>query len=115
MSQNMSLGDRMQLQGNRWSEPVPSAKGRINQLWGVEGLGGASRVNAMIWTRGFPGDYAAWSEMGLQDWSYEKLEPYFRKIENVKSDPGSKSRGHTGTKEYLFTLVERIFFFCPDR
>ncbi|KZZ88343.1 Glucose-methanol-choline oxidoreductase [Moelleriella libera RCEF 2490] len=78
MSQNMSLDHRMQLQGNLWSEPVLSAKERRNQLWGVEGLGGASRVNGMIWTRGFPGDYAAWSEMGLQDWAYEKLESYFR-------------------------------------
>ena len=64
--------------------------------WAVEWIGGASRMNGILWTRGLPGDYAAWSEMGLQDWSYEKLEPYFRKIENAIAHPDSSFRGHKG-------------------
>ncbi|ETS84699.1 hypothetical protein PFICI_02724 [Pestalotiopsis fici W106-1] len=99
LSQNMFLGDLLQVQSNRWSEPIAGANGRRNRLWAVEGIGGASRMNGMLWTRGFPGDYAAWSELGLQDWSYEKLEPYFRKIENAIVHPESSFRGHKGPIE----------------
>lgn len=96
LSQNMFFGDALQVQSDRWSEPIPGANGRRNRLWAVEGLGGATRMNGMLWTRGFPGDYAAWSEMGLEDWSYQKLEPYFRRIENAIAHPKSKFRGHEG-------------------
>ncbi|KAJ8128537.1 hypothetical protein O1611_g5096 [Lasiodiplodia mahajangana] len=99
LSQNMFFGDALQVQGNRWSEPIPGANGRRNRLWAVEGLGGATRMNGMLWTRGFPGDYAAWSEMGLEDWTYQKLEPYFRRIENAIAHPNSKFRGHDGPIE----------------
>ncbi|KAI0160816.1 hypothetical protein GGR57DRAFT_519722 [Xylariaceae sp. FL1272] len=95
----MILGDILQVQSDRWSEPVPGANGRRNKLWAVEGIGGASRMNAMLWTRGYPGDYAAWAEMGLEDWSYEKLEPYFRRIENAICHPSSNLRGHSGPVE----------------
>ncbi|KAK8115447.1 choline dehydrogenase [Apiospora sp. TS-2023a] len=99
LSQNMFLGDTLQVQGGRWSEPVPGANHRRNRLWAVEGIGGASRMNAMLWTRGFPGDYAAWDkELGLKEWSYEKLEPYFRKMENA-THADSKIRGHEGPME----------------
>ncbi|KAK8085893.1 choline dehydrogenase [Apiospora hydei] len=96
LSQNMFLGDVLQVQGDRWSEPITGANGRRNRLWAVEGIGGASRMNAMLWTRGYPGDYAAWSELGLTDWNYEKLEPYFRRMENAVAHPDSKARGHEG-------------------
>ncbi|KAK8010163.1 choline dehydrogenase [Apiospora arundinis] len=99
VSQNMFLGDLLQVQGDRWTEPMPGANRRRNRLWAVEGIGGASRMNAMLWTRGYPGDYAAWSEMGLHEWSYEKLEPYFTKLENAIAHPGSKARGHEGPIE----------------
>ncbi|OTB14104.1 hypothetical protein K445DRAFT_302665 [Daldinia sp. EC12] len=65
----------------------------------VGGIGGATRMNGMLWTRGFPGDYAAWSEMGLGDWAYNKVEPYFRKIENATVHPKSEARGHGGPIE----------------
>ncbi|PHH90437.1 hypothetical protein CDD83_3645 [Cordyceps sp. RAO-2017] len=105
-SQNfMSDPDALQIQSGRWTEPMAGANGRRSRLWAVEGLGGASRVNGMLWTRGFPGDYAAWSEMGLDDWSYERLEPYFRRMENAVAHPVSEPRGHRGPIELRrFTL-----------
>ncbi|KAI0473339.1 putative GMC oxidoreductase [Xylariaceae sp. FL0804] len=113
LSQNMFLGDALQVQGNRWSEPIPGANGRRNRLWAVEGIGGASRMNGMLWTRGFPGDYDAWSDMGLEDWSYAKLEPYFRNIENAIVHPHSQSRGHEGPieiRQYPFPFVWFKYF-----
>ncbi|KAH9993900.1 putative GMC oxidoreductase [Xylariaceae sp. FL0662B] len=70
----------------------------------IEGIGGSTRMNAMLWTRGFPGDYAAWSEMGLGDWSYQKVEPYFRKIENAIAHPNSMLRGHDADSPYSTQL-----------
>ncbi|KAI1144953.1 putative GMC oxidoreductase [Nemania diffusa] len=113
LSQNMFFGDALQVQSDRWSEPIPGANGRRNRLWAVEGLGGATRMNGMLWTRGFPGDYAAWSEMGLEDWSYQKLEPYFRRIENAIAHPKSKFRGHEGPiemRQFPFPFVWTTYF-----
>ncbi|KAI1379874.1 putative GMC oxidoreductase [Hypoxylon crocopeplum] len=111
LSQNMFLGDLLQVQSNRWSEPIPGANGRRNRLWAVEGIGGATRMNAMLWTRGFPGDYAAWTETGLEDWGYEQLEPYFRKIENAIAHPNSKSRGHEEWPTSIGPIELRQFSF----
>ncbi|KAI2640870.1 putative GMC oxidoreductase [Hypomontagnella submonticulosa] len=96
LSQHTGLVNILQIQSNRWTEPMPGANGRRNRLWAVEGMGGSSRINGTVWTRGFPGDYAAWAEMGLDDWGYEKLEPYFRKLENAVALPKSESRGYDG-------------------
>ncbi|KAF2637148.1 FAD/NAD(P)-binding domain-containing protein [Massarina eburnea CBS 473.64] len=45
----------------------------------------------MLWTRGSPGNYTAWSDMGLADWAWDKVEPYFRRLENL-TGPLSKSQ-----------------------
>lgn len=44
-------------------------------------LGGSSGINAMIYTRGLASDYDRWASMGCNDWSYQKLLPYFKKAE----------------------------------
>ncbi|KAI2617082.1 hypothetical protein GGR54DRAFT_210961 [Hypoxylon sp. NC1633] len=99
LSQNFFMGAPLQVSGTRWTEPMAAANGRKNQLWTVEGIGGNSRINAMLWTRGVPGDYNAWAEMGLRDWDWENVQPYFRKMENATSHKGSPYRGHSGPIE----------------
>lgn len=97
LSQNFFLGDPLQVQSTRWSEPIPEANGRRTRIWTAEGLGGASRINAMLLTRGCRAEYVAWSkELGLSDWGWEQVEPYFRKVENAIERPDSQSRGHNG-------------------
>lgn len=96
LSQNMFLGDTLQVQSTRWSEPIPEANGRRTRLWTSEGLGGATRLNAMLLTRGCRADYVRWSqELGLHDWGWEQVEPYFRNIENAIDQP-AMTRGHAG-------------------
>ncbi|KEY75144.1 hypothetical protein S7711_01595 [Stachybotrys chartarum IBT 7711] len=99
MSQNLGMGEGLQVQDNRWTETMPGANGRRNQLYGGESIGGGSRINAMLWTRGPPADFASWAEMGFDGWSWDKVEPYFRKLENAVAHPESKSRGHDGPIE----------------
>ena len=96
MSQNFAMPGPLQIQDTRWTEPLSGANGRRTRLWAAEGLGGSSRINAMLWTRGPPGYYEAWAELGFKSWGWEHVEPYFKKIENAVAHPNSKSRGHQG-------------------
>ena len=43
-------------------------------------LGGSSAMNAMMWVPGPAADYDGWSALGCTGWSYQELEPYFRRI-----------------------------------
>jgi choline dehydrogenase-like flavoprotein len=64
-------------------EPTP-AQARIEQPTMVQAsvLGGGSSVNAMIYIRGVPSDYAQWEALGATGWGYDDVLPYFRKSED---------------------------------
>jgi choline dehydrogenase len=44
--------------------------------------GGSSAVNGAQFLRGVREDYDLWAEQGNDEWSFEKILPYFRKSEN---------------------------------
>ncbi|KAF7721234.1 hypothetical protein EC973_005016 [Apophysomyces ossiformis] len=48
-------------------------------------LGGCSGINAMVWHQCSPDDYNDWHVPG---WSYNDLEPYFRKAETMTDNQG---------------------------
>jgi choline dehydrogenase len=50
--------------------------------------GGSSAINGSIAFRGQPGDYDEWAEWGNDEWSWEKVLPYFRKIEDDQDVSG---------------------------
>jgi choline dehydrogenase-like flavoprotein len=45
-------------------------------------LGGGSSVNAMVYVRGVPEDYAQWEVNGAVGWGYQDVLPYFRRSEH---------------------------------
>ena len=45
-------------------------------------IGGGSSINGQAMQRGMPEDYDAWAELGNSEWSYAKVLPFFRKMEN---------------------------------
>jgi len=43
--------------------------------------GGSSAINSSAFYRGIPEDFEAWSAMGNGQWSFDKVLPYFRRLE----------------------------------
>jgi choline dehydrogenase len=52
---------------------VPAPRGKV--------VGGSSAINHMIFLRGIPEDFESWAALGNDAWSYQKVLPYFRKLE----------------------------------
>ena len=64
-----------------YSEPEPHLNNR--RLFCPRGkmIGGCSAHNGMVYVRGNKEDYRRWASFGLKEWDYEKVLPYFKKIE----------------------------------
>ena len=45
-------------------------------------IGGSSAINAMIYMRGQAADYDHWRQLGLADWAWDDVLPFFKKHEN---------------------------------
>lgn len=74
------------------SEPDARWRGQGVNVWTSQAVGGATRVNGLMLTRGAPAVYDVWAEMGNKEWSWKKCEPYFRKMENASNLPGAEKR-----------------------
>jgi choline dehydrogenase-like flavoprotein len=86
----------------RTPEPVAAIDNRHFMVWCAEALGGTSRINGKLVTRGIPAGYNEWADMGHSNWSWDKVEPYFKKSETALDHPNASYRGHDGTsKEVL--------------
>ncbi|KXN89709.1 Oxygen-dependent choline dehydrogenase [Leucoagaricus sp. SymC.cos] len=54
-------------------------------------LGGTTRINSMVYTRGVQQEYDMWAESGCEGWSWKEVEPFFKKSERSleeTDDPG---------------------------
>jgi choline dehydrogenase len=89
------LGSRFYDWGYR-SEPEPQMAGRRITHARGKLLGGSSSINGMIFQRGNPLDYDAWSrQQGLEQWSYAHCLPYFKRMEAC-ADGEDRYRGRQG-------------------
>jgi len=87
-----SLPDEIKFGGTRFAEGADSEhnwalratiteeQGEIHVAQGKV-IGGGSSINGQAMQRGFPDDFDAWSAMGNDEWSYDKVLPFFRKSE----------------------------------
>ena len=64
-----------------YSEPEPHLYNRKLFCPRAKMVGGCSVHNGMVFVRGNRDDYERWTALGLKSWSYEKVLPYFKKIE----------------------------------
>ena len=60
---------------------VTEEQGEIHVAQGKV-IGGGSSINGQAMQRGFPEDYDSWAALGNDQWSYEKVLPYFRRSEH---------------------------------
>lgn len=62
--------------------PGPHIDGRVIPIPRGRVLGGSSSLNAMLWYRGHPSDYDAWSRAGAEGWDFASVLPFFRRSED---------------------------------
>jgi choline dehydrogenase len=99
------LPDDLKLGNNVWlSAYGPHNWGYVAQLTPQQNrltiprgkaTGGSSAINGQVLYRGVPEDYDNWAAWGNTEWSYEKVLPYFRKMEN-DHDFGGEFHGKDG-------------------
>jgi choline dehydrogenase-like flavoprotein len=67
------------------TEPEPYVEHRSLYIPRGKCLGGSSSMNAMLYVRGRPLDYAAWEAAGGEGWGWDSVLPYFVRSEgNVR-------------------------------
>ncbi|HTE87257.1 MAG TPA: GMC oxidoreductase [Dehalococcoidia bacterium] len=59
---------------------IPYPRGKVT--------GGSSAVNGTVALRGVPADYDEWAAWGNGEWAWQKLLPYFRKLEDDQDERG---------------------------
>jgi choline dehydrogenase len=64
------------------SEPVPGLDGRTLYVPRGKVLGGSSAINAMVYSRGQPGDFDEWEAQGNKGWGWRDVLPFYRKLED---------------------------------
>ncbi|HEY8171534.1 MAG TPA: GMC family oxidoreductase N-terminal domain-containing protein, partial [Dehalococcoidia bacterium] len=60
-------------EANTTGRATPFPRGRV--------VGGSSAVNTAIALRGVPEDYDEWAALGNDEWAWENVLPYFRRLE----------------------------------
>lgn len=82
--------------GHDWGyEAATGIGGRTIRALRGKALGGCSAVNAAVAIRSRAADFAKWTKLGIQGWSYDEVLPSFRAIENTP-DGQDFYRGRTG-------------------
>jgi choline dehydrogenase len=70
---------KTKLDWDHQTEPEPHCDGRSLYIPRGKALGGSSAMNAMLYVRGRPLDYALWDVPG---WSWQDVRPYFLRAED---------------------------------
>ena len=81
-----------------WGYPAFPTKRRSTPMIIPRGkvVGGSSSINGQVICRGIPEDYDNWAKWGNSEWSFEKVLPYFRKLENDLDFGSSDIHGSDG-------------------
>jgi choline dehydrogenase len=100
------------------TEPDPGLAGQQDHWPRGKVLGGSSSINAMVWTRGHPDDYAEWGR-AAQGWGWQDCLAGYRAIEDNQAG-GDAYRGKGGplfiseNRRGLHWLVENYVQACEQ-
>jgi choline dehydrogenase len=85
---------RMSLRAHDWGLTAEAVPGRAIPYPRGRVTGGSSAVNATIALRGVPADYDEWAALGNDEWSWAKVLPDFRRLEDdPEGEAGLHGRG----------------------
>ena len=91
--------------------PDPGLGGRPVYWPRGKGLGGSSAINAMVWVRGDPADYARWGRVA-PGWNWPDVAPLFRRLETW-SGPAGEHRGTDGP-QHVTDISQDIHPLCDN-
>jgi choline dehydrogenase len=81
-------GWHMSLRAHDWGLTAEAVPGRVIPYPRGRVIGGSSAVNATIALRGVPADYDQWAALGNDGWSWAKVLPHFRRLEDDPAGVG---------------------------
>jgi choline dehydrogenase-like flavoprotein len=64
------------------AEPEPGLGGRVLRHPRGKVLGGSTAINGMVVIRGQAADYDGWRALGLADWGWDEVLPFFKRHED---------------------------------
>ena len=82
---------RMSLRGHDWGLTAEALPGPVIPYPRGRVIGGSSAVNAAIALRGVPADYDQWAALGNEEWTWARVLPFFRRLED---DPDGEAGLH---------------------
>ncbi|KAI0435915.1 hypothetical protein F4803DRAFT_544032 [Xylaria telfairii] len=86
---------------SRYTESGTQPNNRRIRLYAAEAMGGDSRINGMLWTRGIPAYYNQWARRGYPTWDWAHVGPYFARIENRVHDTTGDRPAENGPLQIL--------------
>jgi len=90
-----------------YTEPEPYLNNRSLYCPRGKMLGGCSSHNGMVFARGHKEDFNRWASYGLHKWSYEKVLPFFKKLETWSGD--NDFRGSKGPLKVNKSIIDKKF------
>ncbi|KAH0825811.1 GMC oxidoreductase [Lanmaoa asiatica] len=79
------------------STPQKHLGNRTIELVGSNSLGGASKINAMLYNRGIPAEYNSWHDAGRVGWGYKDMLRFFTRSETDLDQDPRNPRPYHGT------------------
>lgn len=83
LPRDLADGTRNSMKAHDWGyRHKPSASAFLSPLPRGRVVGGSSAVNTCIALRGQPEDFDEWAALGLDEWSFDRCLPAFRRLEH---------------------------------
>ncbi|QIS18875.1 GMC family oxidoreductase [Nocardia terpenica] len=95
MPDDLLTANIMSMSQHDWQFSAHAAAGRAIRFPRGRVVGGSSAVGGTVALRGIPADFDEWAEGGNPEWSWEKILPYYRMLED-DLDFGGEFHGKGG-------------------
>ena len=94
--QDLKFALAVSVQDHDWQYTGEAVPGRLMPYARGKAMGGCSAVNGVIALRGLEQDFTDWARYGNPIWSWDKIYPYFLRIENDEDFGSAPHHGRNG-------------------